>query len=195
MTDYTIIYKLFWLDCPYFYIGQTKNYTERFNKHCSRLKSSTHENQRLQNVFNKYGLPECQIIDTIQGNFGTALEQFYIDFNFSNELCCNLSPTANTTLGYKHSTETLKKIGELSKKKVYTEEYRLKLSEAQKRRAKSDKRYIGRPATLEIREKMSRSRTGVKKSDEHKRKISESNIKTRALKRLSSTGSLSTNEA
>ena len=55
------------------YVGQSKNITDRWNKHITTLKNNQHHNNYLQNAYNKYGLinfqfkilEQCEICDLI----------------------------------------------------------------------------------------------------------------------------------
>ena len=119
---------MYWDSNDYYYIGQSIDIDARYKKHLRLLNKNKHENNRVQNVFNKYGVPLIMILE-LSDNDLDKIEQSYLDIHFNNDNCCNLSPSASTTKGYKHTEEAKKKIGELSKKKVYTEEYRQKLRE------------------------------------------------------------------
>lgn len=88
------------------YIGQSSNMFDRLHRHFKKLKNGKHENQHLQNSFNKYGenvfsisiLEECYI------NELTTKEQLWLD-SFDDNEKYNICKIAGTTLGYKHSKE------------------------------------------------------------------------------------------
>lgn len=165
------IYKLSWLNNPYFYVGQSCKLKERFAKHLVRLRSGKHENNRIQNVYNKYGEPLFEIL-LITDDLDKE-EQILLDIHFSDEYCCNICPTANSTQGYKHTEEVKRKIGELSKRKVFNDEYRKRLRER-----KPNITMLGKKHTDDAKLKMSVSRKGKAKSEIHRKKISESNRNT-----------------
>lgn len=177
MNSKSGIYRIYWNNCSYYYIGQSVDVYKRFSKHKRLLKKGIHENSRLQNVFNKYGLPEMEVIIYCKVNMLTPLEQSVLNISFGKEDCCNLVPLANSTKGYKHTEECKKRIGELSKKKIFTEEYREKL-----RKRKPNITMLGKKHSPEARLKMSIAHKGVPKTEEWKRKISESNKKTKNLR-------------
>ena len=69
------IYKIQSLSNPnLFYIGSSINIEKRWRQHIHRLKVHKHENQRLQNHFNKYGLNDLKF--TIM--FSSDLSQLQI---------------------------------------------------------------------------------------------------------------------
>ena len=93
-----------------YYIGSSLNIRRRLQCHSSRLNRSTHNNLHLQSAFNKYGrkafvfsiLETCEpIIDTL-----TFLEQKYLDLKPEY----NISPTAYSNCGYRHSLNSRKKM-------------------------------------------------------------------------------------
>lgn len=160
------IYKLFWTNCDHYYIGQSICITARYKKHLRKLFKGDHENSRLQNVYNKYGSPEVEVLATCLPEELDQVEQTFIDQHFNNTSCCNLCPTASSTKGYKHIPESLKKIGEKSRQKVFTEEYRAKL-----RARKPNYTMLGKKHTEKAKRLMSERRKGVPKSAEHRKKI------------------------
>ena len=83
------IYKIQSLSKPHlFYIGSSINIEKRWRQHIHRLKCHHHENQRLQNHVNKYGLDD--LIFTIM--FSCDLSQLQI----SEQAQLNMSkPTFN----------------------------------------------------------------------------------------------------
>ena len=166
------IYKLYWLNCEYFYYGQSRNINRRFRKHLRRLLHQVHENSKLQNVYNKYGHPELEIIEECDIQCLDETEQKYLDQYFKDSFCCNLSPSANTIKGYKHTEECKRRIGELSKQKVFTEEYREKL-----RNRKPNMSMLGKKHSDDARKLMSEKHKGQPKTDSWKKKIRDSNRK------------------
>jgi group I intron endonuclease len=93
-----VIYKLSNKSNDRFYIGSSKNYESRITNHLYKLTYKKHENQFLQNDFNKCGienfyfsiLEELTTIDKL-----LEREQFYIDKHFDNQKkCYNINPIA-----------------------------------------------------------------------------------------------------
>lgn len=83
------------------YIGSSVNIYSRWSKHRGDLSRNKHDNGRLQNHVNKYGINDLtfSIITGCSEDVIIAYEQFYIDaFN----PWFNISPTAGTTRGMKN---------------------------------------------------------------------------------------------
>lgn len=169
------IYKIINITNNKFYIGSAKNINKRWIRHRCDLNLNCHQNRFLQRAYNKNLkvdfileiLEYCEVEKLIQR------EQYYID-NLKPEY--NLTPTAGSSLGVKHSAETRKRMS-LAKQQM-TEETKRKMSEANKGRKLSEehKRRIsegrkGRKFTEETKKKMSLASKGKPKSEEHKRKI------------------------
>lgn len=149
------------------YIGSSSNLYRRFWEHSWKLKNNRHNNQHLQNCFNKYGKEffKVEILEYCENNILLEREQFYI-----NLLCPNLnkSPVAGTTLGLKMTPEQClkRKLNNLGRK--HSEET------IEKRISKIK----GRKYSEEHRKKISESHKGKTLSKEHKEKIINSNKKT-----------------
>lgn len=167
----TGIYKIYWENCNYFYIGQSINIEKRVLKHIYELNKNKHRNCKLQNVYNKYGIPLFLILESCNKDIIDIVEQKYIDFHFKNDYCCNLSPTASSTKGYKHTEEAKIKISKVSKSRIITEETRVKL------RNRPVNKNFGFKHKEETKKLFSILRKGKSKSIEWKIKISESNKK------------------
>lgn len=74
------------------YIGQTKNYTKRFNGHRNRLNKNEHENPYLQYAWNKYGAENFifEIIELTE-NYNER-EKYWIKYFNSNVDGYNILP-------------------------------------------------------------------------------------------------------
>jgi group I intron endonuclease len=99
------------------YIGSAVNLERRLKYHRWALNKETHSNIYLQRAWNKDGEEffvfeeyfYCEVKDLI------FHEQLTIDASivrYGRENIYNISPTAGSTLGRKHSEETKKKIGD-----------------------------------------------------------------------------------
>ncbi len=137
------IYKIYWKNCDYFYIGQTIDFNKRFGKHKRLLRKGNHENSALRNIFSKYGIPEFEILELCEVTQLDKREQVYLDLFREDRNCCNICKIASSTKGYKHTEENKKLIGELSKRKIFTTEYRDKLRRAQIERFSKNKPTTG----------------------------------------------------
>ena len=172
------------------------------------LKYKKHQNNHLQNSYNKYGKEnfEFKIILYCSPENLIFYEQRAINsYNFRNELY-NLSPTAGSPKGYNHSEETKKKMSEDRKGinnnmygKNHTEESKKNMSKSTS--GKNHPMY-GKKHTKETKKKLSeanKGRTGLngkenpmygkKHSEESKKKMSVSskkiNLSKKTLKKMS----------
>jgi group I intron endonuclease len=141
------IYKLNWAESGYFYIGQSIDINHRFARHKEGLIRNCHKNQKVQNVYNKYGMPSFEIIELCKYDELNEKEQMYIDEFFNQKECCNLNPNAISTKGYKYSKETIERV-KLLRKDSYK---------------KGAEHYsFGKKASIESRKKMSEAQKGEK---------------------------------
>lgn len=71
-----------------FYIGKSVNLYVRLQEHKSALAANRHVNTKLQNYYNKYGMPNFEILEITDPNRLNELEILYIkEFNsFNNGL-------------------------------------------------------------------------------------------------------------
>lgn len=141
------------------YVGSSVNLTERFYKYYS-VKHLTMRNTPIHNAILKYGYSNFSlaILEYIADK-GEIIgkEQYYLDLLNPNY---NVLEVAGSTLGYKHTEETLKGF----KERILSEEARNNLSIAA----------TGRILSEEVREKISEKRKGIKLTEETRAKISKS---------------------
>jgi len=165
------IYKIYWENSGSFYIGQSIDIKNRFRCHEKDMQANRHKNRRVQNCYNKHGIPIFEIIEECLYEELNEKEQYYLDKYFNDDKCCNLNQNAVSTKGIKYTEETLKSIREKKALIVYP---------------KGEKSSIfGRKHTKEAKEKISLSKKGKKCpklsealkgrviSDEWRRKVSE----------------------
>ncbi len=116
------------------YIGSGENLKSRKTNHFSRLKRQVHENEHLQNSYNKHGV-DCftfEVLEYCSKDVLIEREQVYIDsYDFDKDLY-NINPTAGSSKGKKHTPETIAKM----KAWIPTEETKKRMSEAHKGRHK-----------------------------------------------------------
>jgi group I intron endonuclease len=174
------IYKIHCIGNGRNYIGSSIKHLQRWSAHRSMLRKGTHNNRHLQNAYNKYGkrsfiyilIEECLEIDLIKR------EQFWIDaYDFDRLM--NSSPTATTSLGFKHSTETIKILSEKAKKRnnSHLKKYHFKKGE---KNAFAGKQHT--KETIEKFKKIASTRTyktgghnkGIPMAEEVKIKVSKS---------------------
>lgn len=125
-----------------FYIGSAVNFKMRFRVHKNELNRNCHTNRHLQFAWNKYGsgIFKFEIIEYCEKEKLLEHEQYWIDLTncCDDKIGYNLSPVAGSQLGFKHSEET-----------------------------KSKYKIIRSNVSLEIREKISKTHTGMKRSPAH----------------------------
>ena len=147
----------------YFYIGSSVDLAKREHEHRANLRQGNHDNQVVQNCWNKYGVFDFTVLEVCEKSELLLREQVWIDKNFSDPRNTNIAPTAGSSLGYKHSTEALAKISAVAQNR--SEDTRLNMSAAQK----------GKTHSAETKDKMSAALKGKVKparSDEHRANIS-----------------------
>lgn len=156
------------------YIGSAagKGFRNRWNHHIKTLRDGCHDNIYLQRAWNKYGegvfifetLEECSPENCIER------EQWYLDsilFASCNDnrfkaLGYNILRVAGNVLGFRHSQETKKRIGESKRGNKYclgrkiTQETRDKMSKAQMGKHQGQKNHFyGKQHSDSVKKKMS----------------------------------------
>lgn len=156
------------------YVGSAVNIRKRWHVHRSYLSRGVHHNRYLTAAWSKYG-QDAFIFEVIEYCTKESLierEQYYID-TLRPEY--NLSPTAGNCLGVKHSEEVRRRRSELNKGNMFSlgrkmsEETKRAIVEANRKR-KGLKRDPGSVA------KTAAAHRGMKRSEETRRRISESRI-------------------
>lgn len=111
------------------YVGSALNPCRRQQGHLSTLKRGDHHNRHLQAAWNLYGGENFTfaVLESVSDP-GSLIEreQYYLDL-LSPEY--NLSPTAGSALGVKHTDETRQRMGEAMKTLYADPEYRQRQSE------------------------------------------------------------------
>jgi group I intron endonuclease len=163
----------------YFYIGSAVRLGNRERQHRQELKRGSHSNQKMQNCWNKYQIFEFLILEKCETQQLLIAEQKWIDRNFSNPKNVNLSPTAGSSFGVIHSTETRAKMSAANKGKVMSAETRAKISAGNKgkvqtdiTRAKIGAANKGKVRSAEFCAKMSAANKGKVHSAETRAKMS-----------------------
>ena len=139
------------------YIGSAINLEKRQKEHFSRLHKNTHSNKHLQSAYNLYG-KDCFVFSVL---FSTTciealidIEQLYIDsYDFEKDLY-NITPTAGSQLGIKHSQETKDKLRQanLGIGRLHTEQSKEKLRKA----LRGNKNGLGSTQSEEHKQKISK---------------------------------------
>jgi len=161
------IYLILWGDFQKFYVGQSVNLFARYRQHISELRKGKHSNIKLQNAFNKYGVPYFFEIDICDISRLDEREQLFIDLFKDDPNLCNLCLDAK---GIVVSDETKAKISEARKYYVYPKSHKKAISDGLKYAYANYRRIndcIGKsgPDNLFF---------GKKHSDQSKRRMSES---------------------
>jgi group I intron endonuclease len=107
-----------------YYIGSAVDFYDRFMFHKWQLKNNRHNNDHLQNSYNKYGNCEFSfnLLELLSPKDDLIeREQFYIDLleAANPELGYNLSPTAGSNFGTKRTQESKDKVSVTNGRKVY----------------------------------------------------------------------------
>ncbi len=171
--------------------GAYRSFKERERKHKRKLKQKKHHNRHLQAAWNLYGeesfewiiLERClPVKETIEEQ-----EQYWIDFYQAADRACgyNLSPTAGSVLGLRHSEESKMRTRAAQKEAMSKPECKAKMSVAQKeiqnrpevraKKSASTKEVQSRPG---IRAKIDAALREAMRRPEVRAKISISNKET-----------------
>jgi len=169
------------------YIGSSVKIKQRWQLHLGRLRRNKHENQVLQNTWNKYGADtfEWNILEhiSIDGLSTEDIkqllilrEQHHIDI-FSNTVLFNICPVAGSCLGVKFSEERCANVSRYRTGVKSSAEARANISEAKKHQSPETRAKIGdgnrrRVITDEMRANMSKA--SLSQTAETRVKISES---------------------
>jgi len=128
------------------YIGQAaKTFDKRFNVHRHHLRQGTHHSKHLQRAWDLYGEQAFafEIIEKIprgqmsEEKFKTTLserEQFHIDAFQSTDRSFgyNISPSAGSQLGYRHSNESKRKMSAAGRGRKLPKEQRQRIADSMK---------------------------------------------------------------
>lgn len=151
------------------YVGSAINIVRRWNQHRCLLRNGKHHARILQRSWNKHGEAAFafEILETVsEVTELVRVEQNWIDRlgAASNVSGFNVSPTAGSPLGTKHSIETRAKMSATRKGKKpppFTEEHKQHIRSAK----------TGYKHSIESRGRMSVARRGRKLSPEHRQKL------------------------
>lgn len=191
------------------YVGSAVNLRQRFISHRSCLKKGTHHSLKLQRAWDKYGSETFvfEVIESVSDKQNLIkCEQYWIDEMVAagEHTGYNILPVAGSPLGIKCSPETIAKMSESHKGKIFSQEHRNQLSKSATGRkmsiesiAKAVLGRSGRIITDESRAKMSVARIGKTWSAETRVKMEARVIsdKTREKMRIAATGRKMSREA
>lgn len=151
------------------YVGSAaKGLAGRRKTHVEKLRCGRHPNRYLQSAWLKYGESAFRfiVLERCPPESCIPREQFFIDLfrAADREYGYNLSPTAGSPLGVKHSEETCRKISERMRGTKQSSDHIRKRVEGWKAKV----------MTPEGLKRWSEARCGKKRTEETRRKISES---------------------
>lgn len=109
------IYAIYWLNEGLVYVGQSQNIEQRIYTHLASLKNNKHNNKKLQNAYNKYGVPEHLTLEETNISDITNAEILWVsEFNSIKEGLNILDPARSlygTSSGKsKYSKNTVLKV-------------------------------------------------------------------------------------
>ena len=110
-----VIYKITNLKNNKIYIGSTIKFEDRKSCHINQLRENKHHSAKLQASWNKYGGENFifEILEEIENHLLIGKEQFLLD-NLKPQL--NISPTAGSPAGVKHSLKARENMSNAHKK-------------------------------------------------------------------------------
>lgn len=166
------------------YVGSAVNIRQRWSGHISDLRNNKNRCKKLQNAWNAHGEAAFQfsVLELVeQKERLIEREQFWIDELKVVQNGYNIAPKAGSTIGYKASEETRKKLSLAGMGRKPSEETRRKLSDALRGRkmpphmsAILSKTHKGKKISDAHKEAVRRASTGRIASDATRAKLSES---------------------
>lgn len=113
------------------YIGSATYFPGRFGGHRNDLRKNKHNNRYLQNAWNKYGESNFvfEVLFTCPKEDLIRLEQYHIN-NYKPEY--NICKIAGNTLGVKYTDEVRKRLSDIAKNRIFSEETKKRIGEATK---------------------------------------------------------------
>ena len=151
------------------YIGSTVELSKRIRGHINMLKKEMHHSPHLQYAWSN-SLPTAFSVIILEVVENESLlierEQYWMDYyqSYDRDRGYNISPTAGNSTGVKMSEKAKAKMSLARKGKKFSSEHRMKIGIANKDKKRSQ----------EVIAEMSRRNRGIRKTEEQKKKISES---------------------
>lgn len=168
------IYKIIHKESGKYYIGSTISFKKRWITHRYKLNNNLHENDHLQNAWNKYGKNAFQflVIEYIDNkNDLLRLEQTYLDkikLDFENKIDSHYNQRYNACK-VEMTNEIKEKIGNANRGRKHTDFTKLKMSFS-----RTDKKHwgYGKPRSEETKKLLSKKLKGRKLNSETIQKMS-----------------------
>lgn len=168
------IYKIIHKESGKYYIGSTVSFRKRWISHRYKLNNNFHENDHLQNAWNKYGSREFEflVVEYVDNkNDLLTLEQFYLDkikSDFENKIDSHYNQRYDA-FKLKMTEEMKEKIGNANRGRKHTNVAKSKMSFSRK----GEKHWgYGKTRSKETKELISKKLKGRKMSAEFSRKTS-----------------------
>lgn len=119
------------------YIGSAAwSFRKRLSEHLTRLIRGNHHSRHLQHAFNRDGeeVFEFSILLICDARSCVMYEQIFMDHykSANDRFGYNISPTAGSLLGIKHSPETVRKNSLAQRGRIHSVETKAKMSKAAK---------------------------------------------------------------
>ena len=159
------------------YIGSAVCLGKRLRSHWDTLRKNTHRNIHLQRAFNKYQDFNFEVLEFVENKeLLIKREQYYMDLLAPKY---NISPTAGSQMGFRHSEASKLKISQIQKGKKLSQETCAKMSESKKGWSPTPEQRLNyRASKLGDKNPFYRAgkkhpQYGIPKSDITKRKISQ----------------------
>lgn len=172
------VYKIVCIPTGKVYIGSSEDLASRWRKHRASLRSNRHENQYLQNAWNKYGEPAFvfSVIELVLLGFCREREQYWLDStkSYNEKNGFNIGKKADAPMtGRKHTPESKAKMSKASTGYRHTPETRQKMSDQNRGK-------IFGVQTENSRRKRAEASRGRKHSPETKEKIRQARLQNNA---------------
>jgi group I intron endonuclease len=148
------------------YIGQAVNVGRRVKEHMGSLLKGTHHCKYLQRAFAKYGAAgfTSEVLEECPQAALTGREQYWMDYHKDRGIY-NTAPAAGSTIGYKHTPETLSRLSAAWLT-------RPPMSDATRAKKSASMKGKSHPCSAEARAKISAAKTGSRMPPEQGIKIS-----------------------
>ncbi len=158
------IYKIINVVNNKFYVGSAVDFKRRKTRHFSELRTGKHNNNKLQNAWNKHGEQAFVFVvveDLPYGSDLLAAENVWLKEHVGKDYCYNIGIDATApmlgmtgelspTWGYEHTPDAINKISITSKGRLHTEESKNKIRQY----------LLGKPKVASVRAKISATLSG-----------------------------------
>lgn len=156
------VYIIFNLLNDKFYIGSSQDMAKRWDSHLLDLRTNRHPNAHLQRAWNTYGEGRfiCTTLEHCQStNDCLPVEQKWLASFKATDEGYNISPTAGSPRGYKHSTEIRSMLSEMRRGVPKSEKHKQAMAQC-RLGSSSHKAKLNEKQVLNIRRRLSNGETG-----------------------------------